>query len=152
MKSLELKSNNQKELHGYKNTFLDIVKLYNQKKLPNKIIFSGPKGIGKATFAYHLINYIFSKDEECNYDIDNLQIIDSTHPIIKDLPEGAHTYFVHSYHFVTKDQRHVLATVNYGKPLTAIVGRDNMIGTQFHPEKSQRTGLRIIRNFLDWRP
>ena len=72
MKSLELKSNNQKELHGYKNTFLDIVKLYNQKKLPNKIIFSGPKGIGKATFAYHLINYIFSKDEECNYDIDNL--------------------------------------------------------------------------------
>ena len=82
----------------------------------------------------------------------DLQIIDSTHPLLQDLPEGAHTYFVHSYHFVTKNERHVLATVNYGKPLTAVVGRDNLIGTQFHPEKSQRTGLRIIKNFLGWRP
>ena len=77
MNFLELKSSNQKQLFSYKNTFLDIVNLYNQKKLPNKIIFSGPKGIGKATFAYHLINYIFSKDEESNYDIDNFQINDS---------------------------------------------------------------------------
>ena len=77
MNLLELKSNNQKQLFSYKNTFLDIVNLYNQKKLPNKILFSGPKGIGKATFAYHLINYIFSKDEESNYDIDKLQINDS---------------------------------------------------------------------------
>jgi DNA polymerase-3 subunit delta' len=77
MNLLELKSSNQKQLFSYKNTFLDIVNLYNQNKLPNKIIFSGPKGIGKATFAYHLINYIFSKDEESNYDIDNLQINDS---------------------------------------------------------------------------
>ena len=77
MNLLELKSNNQKQLFSYKNTFLDMVNLYNQKKLPNKILFSGPKGIGKATFAYHLINYIFSKDEESNYDIDNLQINDS---------------------------------------------------------------------------
>ena len=76
MNLLELKSSNQKQLFSYKNTFLDIVNLYNQKKLPNKILFSGPKGIGKATFAYHLINYIFSKDEESNYDIDNLQIND----------------------------------------------------------------------------
>ena len=77
MNLLELKSSNQKQLFSYKNTFLDMVNLYNQKKLPNKILFSGPKGIGKATFAYHLINYIFSKDEESNYDIDNLQINDS---------------------------------------------------------------------------
>ena len=77
MNLLELKSSNQKQLFSYKNTFLDIVNLYNQKKLPNKILFSGPKGIGKATFAYHLINYMFSKDEESNYDIDNLQINDS---------------------------------------------------------------------------
>ena len=77
MNLLELKSSNQKQLFSYKNTFLDIVNLYNQKKLPNKILFSGPKGIGKATFAYHLINYIFSKDEESNYDIDNLHINDS---------------------------------------------------------------------------
>ena len=77
MNLLELKSSNQKQLFSYKNTFLDIVNLYNQKKLPNKIIFSGHKCIGKATFAYHLINYIFSKDEESNYDIDNFQINDS---------------------------------------------------------------------------
>jgi len=77
MNLLELKSSNQKQLFSYKNTFLDIVNFYNQKKLPNKILFSGPKGIGKATFAYHLINYIFSKDEESNYDIDKLQINDS---------------------------------------------------------------------------
>ena len=76
MNSLELKSNNQKELFSYKTTFFDIVNLYNQKKLPNKILLSGPKGIGKATFAYHLINYIFSKDEKFNYDIDKLQIND----------------------------------------------------------------------------
>ena len=77
MNLLELKSSNQKQLFSYKNTFLDIVNLYNQKKLPNKILFSGPKGIGKATFAYHLINYIFSKDEESNYDVGNFQINDS---------------------------------------------------------------------------
>ena len=77
MNLLELKSSNQKQLFSYKNTFLDIVNLYKQKKLPNKILFSGPKGIGKATFAYHLINYIFSKDEESNYDIDKLQINNS---------------------------------------------------------------------------
>ena len=77
MNLLELKSSNQKQLFSYKNTFLDIVNLYNQEKLPNKILFSGPKGIGKATFAYHLINYIFSKDEESNYDIDNLRVNDS---------------------------------------------------------------------------
>ena len=77
MNSLELKSNNQRQLLVYKNTFFNTVSLYNQKKLPSKILLSGPKGIGKATFAYHLINYIFSKDEKFNYDIDNLQINDS---------------------------------------------------------------------------
>ena len=77
MNSLELRSNNQRQLLVYKNTFFNVVSLYNQKKLPSKILLSGPKGIGKATFAYHLINYIFSKDEESNYDIDKLQINDS---------------------------------------------------------------------------
>ena len=77
MNLIDLKSSNQGILLGYDNLFLNIINLYENKKLPNKILFSGPKGIGKATFAYHLINYIFSKDEEFNYDIDNLQIIDS---------------------------------------------------------------------------
>ena len=81
-----------------------------------------------------------------------LQINHSAHPAVSGLPNGAHTYFVHSYHFVTKDPSHVLATVNYGAPLNAIIGRDNIIGTQFHPEKSQRMGLTFINGFLKWRP
>ena len=67
MFSTNLKPNTQSFLFGYDNLFRDMVKLYENKKLPNKILFSGLKGIGKATFAYHLINYIFSKNEEIKY-------------------------------------------------------------------------------------
>ncbi|MBP3125533.1 imidazole glycerol phosphate synthase subunit HisH [Thalassospira sp. ER-Se-21-Dark] len=74
------------------------------------------------------------------------------HPVLKGISDGDHAYFVHSYHMhVTKpDQR--LASVSYGGNITAMIGRDNMIGTQFHPEKSQKTGLTIIGNFLGWKP
>ncbi len=65
---------------------------------------------------------------------------------------GSHAYFVHSYRYACADPAHVLATVEYGGAVTAVVGRDNMVGTQFHPEKSQATGLRLITNFLTWRP
>ena len=75
-----------------------------------------------------------------------------THPLLKGIEQGAHVYFVHSYNFVCKKPDDVLATVDYGGPVTAMVGRDNMAGTQFHPEKSQATGLRLIANFLSWRP
>jgi len=78
--------------------------------------------------------------------------ITGDHPAFADLPAGAHTYFVHSYSFRTTDPAHVLATVDYGGPITAVIGRDNMIGTQFHPEKSQRVGLAFIRGYLEWRP
>lgn len=74
------------------------------------------------------------------------------HPVLAGIAPGAHAYFVHSYAFVCADSAHVLATVEYGGPVTAAVGRDNMIGTQFHPEKSQATGLKLITNFLGWRP
>ncbi|MDE2361642.1 MAG: imidazole glycerol phosphate synthase subunit HisH [Hyphomicrobiales bacterium] len=77
------------------------------------------------------------------------------HPLLKDLPmgeTGLHAYFVHSYHFRTKDPTAVIAEVEYGGALTAMVGRDNIAGTQFHPEKSQTLGLRLIGNFLRWRP
>lgn len=77
------------------------------------------------------------------------------HPVldgIPDGPEGLHAYFVHSYHLVTDDPAMQLATTDYGGPLTACVGRDNMFGTQFHPEKSQALGLRLIENFLRWTP
>ncbi|MDX2157318.1 MAG: imidazole glycerol phosphate synthase subunit HisH [Hyphomicrobiaceae bacterium] len=67
-------------------------------------------------------------------------------------PNGLHAYFVHSYHLVPTDPAAVVARTDYGGPVTAIVGRDNIAGTQFHPEKSQRLGLGLIANFLAWRP
>ena len=65
---------------------------------------------------------------------------------------GKHAYFVHSYQFHVADQADLIAHVDYGGAVTAIVGRDNMIGMQFHPEKSQATGLKLIANFLKWTP
>ena len=74
------------------------------------------------------------------------------HPVLDGIEAGAHAYFVHSYHMVTADPAHCLATTDHGGTVTAVIGRDNLIGTQFHPEKSQQTGLRLIANFLRWRP
>jgi glutamine amidotransferase len=74
------------------------------------------------------------------------------HPVLDGLADGAYCYFVHSFHMVPEDPGQCLAKVDYGAPLTAAVGRDTMIGTQFHPEKSQAAGLRLIRNFLSWTP
>lgn len=66
--------------------------------------------------------------------------------------QGLHAYFVHSYQLIPASKEHVLATADYGAPLTAAVARDNLVGTQFHPEKSQKLGLALIANFLRWRP
>jgi imidazole glycerol-phosphate synthase subunit HisH len=74
------------------------------------------------------------------------------HPVLKGLAPGCHAYFVHSYILGSTERRHVLASCDYGGPFAALVGRDNMVGTQFHVEKSQVTGLAIIGNFLEWRP
>ncbi len=74
------------------------------------------------------------------------------HPIFEGIGAGAHAYFVHSYHFVPADPAAILATTDYGVPLVAAVGRANIAGTQFHPEKSQAIGLRIVSNFLRWQP
>ncbi|PWC41357.1 imidazole glycerol phosphate synthase subunit HisH [Azospirillum sp. TSO22-1] len=74
------------------------------------------------------------------------------HPVLAGLPAGAHAYFVHSYHIRCADPANELARVEYGGPVTAVIGRDNMVGTQFHPEKSQDAGLTLIANFLQWRP
>ncbi|MDR5652307.1 imidazole glycerol phosphate synthase subunit HisH [Ruixingdingia sedimenti] len=79
-------------------------------------------------------------------------VIDRPHPVLDGIASGDHTYFVHSYHFRVADAADLLAHVDYGGPITAIVGRGNVAGTQFHPEKSQATGLRLIANFLRWRP
>jgi glutamine amidotransferase len=74
------------------------------------------------------------------------------HPVLAGLDDGTHAYFVHSYVLNAADHDDVLATVEYGGALTAMVGRDNLVGTQFHPEKSQAAGLALITNFLRWRP
>jgi glutamine amidotransferase len=67
-------------------------------------------------------------------------------------PQGLHAYFVHSFHLVAAERSAVVAETGYGGPVTAIVAKDNLAGTQFHPEKSQTLGLRLIANFLTWRP
>ncbi|HHL22924.1 MAG TPA: imidazole glycerol phosphate synthase subunit HisH [Aliiroseovarius sp.] len=74
------------------------------------------------------------------------------HPVLDGISTGDHVYFVHSYHLATTGPDSLLAQCDYGGALTAIVGRDNIIGTQFHPEKSQATGLKMIANFLKWAP
>ena len=77
------------------------------------------------------------------------------HPVTEGVPlgpQGLHAYFVHSYHLRTAQESDVIAEADYGGPVTAIVAHDTAVGTQFHPEKSQRLGLRFIANFLRWNP
>ena len=77
------------------------------------------------------------------------------HPLLDGIetgPNGLHAYFVHSFALDPENQDEVMAVTDYGGPLTAVVARDNMAGTQFHPEKSQKLGLALIANFLKWRP
>ena len=78
--------------------------------------------------------------------------IATAHPVFAGIENGAHAYFVHSFQMRPANPRHLLASVDYGGAITAAVGRDNIVGTQFHPEKSQETGLRLIANFLGWCP
>lgn len=79
-------------------------------------------------------------------------VLDAAHPVFDGVVSGDHTYFVHSYHFEVSDPAQRLAHVEYGGDVTAVVGTGTMLGMQFHPEKSQGVGLRMIRNFLTWSP
>jgi glutamine amidotransferase len=77
------------------------------------------------------------------------------HPVLDGIavgPQGLHAYFVHSFHLKPSSRSDLIAEADYGGPVTAVVGRDTMVGTQFHPEKSQRLGLRLLANFLKWKP
>lgn len=81
--------------------------------------------------------------------------VDSPHPLLDGIATGAsglHAYFVHSFHFVAAERSAIVATTDYGGPVTAMIAKDNLAGTQFHPEKSQKLGLALIANFLSWRP
>jgi glutamine amidotransferase len=74
------------------------------------------------------------------------------HPLLAGIASGAHAYFVHSYAMVCRDTTDVVATADYGGPIAALIARGNVAGTQFHPEKSQASGLGLIGNFLTWSP
>ncbi|WP_298972520.1 imidazole glycerol phosphate synthase subunit HisH [uncultured Roseobacter sp.] len=79
-------------------------------------------------------------------------ILDAPHPVFEGIATGDHAYFVHSYHMAVSDPAQRLAHVDYGGDVTAVIGTGTMIGVQFHPEKSQSAGLRMIANFLNWQP
>lgn len=108
------------------------------------------------------LNWIAGDVEQINPDDPSLKVpqmgwntidIQKAHPLLDNIetgPNGKHAYFVHSYHFVPKNSEHIVATANYGSEVTAILAKDNMVGTQFHPEKSQVLGLQLITNFLNW--
>ena len=76
----------------------------------------------------------------------------SNHPVLRAFPEDSHVYFVHSYHFVCRHSEHCLAVTDFEEPITAVVGKDTLLGVQFHPEKSQGVGLGFLTNFIHWRP
>ena len=82
----------------------------------------------------------------------NNLVVDAPHPLLDGIETGDHAYFVHSYQMEMDNPKQRLAHVDYGGKITAIVGQDTMVGTQFHPEKSAATGLRLIANFLRWAP
>ena len=79
-------------------------------------------------------------------------VVDRPHPVMAGISTGDHAYFVHSFAMQVADPAHLLAHVDYGGKIAAMVGRDNIVGAQFHPEKSQEAGLRMIGNFLRWMP
>jgi glutamine amidotransferase len=78
--------------------------------------------------------------------------IESAHPVLKCIHNGDHVYFVHSFQMMIKKEEQRLAYTNYGTDITAVVGKENMVGLQFHPEKSGQIGLQMIKNFLSWSP
>jgi imidazole glycerol-phosphate synthase subunit HisH len=81
--------------------------------------------------------------------------LNKPHPVFDGIltgEHGLHAYFVHSYHMTVDNPQDILATTHYDTPMTAVIAKDNMIGTQFHPEKSQKLGLQLIENFLRWKP
>ena len=78
--------------------------------------------------------------------------ISNQHPILRDIFDGDHVYFIHSFQMVVSNPKQRLAYTDYGTDITAVVGKDNLLGFQFHPEKSGQTGLKMIENFLSWNP
>lgn len=82
----------------------------------------------------------------------NITVKPNKHAVLTDIKEGEHFYFANSFHFICQNENNVLAQVEYGEKLTAIVAKENIFGVQFHPEKSGEAGLKLLKNFLNWRP
>jgi glutamine amidotransferase len=82
----------------------------------------------------------------------NIMIKPTKHVVLKGIADGEHFYFANSYHFISQNENNVLAQVEYGAKLSAIVAKENIFGVQFHPEKSGEAGLKLLKNFLSWRP
>lgn len=82
----------------------------------------------------------------------SVSVQDNRHFVLRSADSSVHYYFVHSFMFQCQNKHHILGMTEYGGPVTAIVGRDNMLGVQFHPEKSQQAGLKLIADFLHWKP
>lgn len=82
----------------------------------------------------------------------NIIVKPNKHAVLKDIKDGEHFYFANSFHFICQNENNVLAQVEYGEKLTAIVAKENIFGAQFHPEKSGEAGLKLLKNFLNWRP
>ena len=82
----------------------------------------------------------------------NLQIEYNKHPVLENITESEQFYFVHSYSLKSRKTNHIIANTNYSQKIPAIIGRDNYIGVQFHPEKSGNSGQKFIYNWLKWRP
>ena len=76
----------------------------------------------------------------------------NVHPLFNDIKPNDHFYFVHSYEFISCNENDIVATTNHGKDIVAALAKENIIGLQFHPEKSQNPGLKIIKNFIEWDP
>lgn len=81
----------------------------------------------------------------------NISVKPNSHPVLEGIKSGDHFYFANSYHFICENEDEMLATVEYGSNICAIIAKDNIVGVQFHPEKSGDPGLRLLKNFLNWR-
>lgn len=81
-----------------------------------------------------------------------IMLKEAEHPVLKDIKNGEHFYFANSYHLICQNEHNVLAQVEYGTKMSVVVAKDNIFGAQFHPEKSGEAGLKLLKNFLNWRP
>lgn len=82
----------------------------------------------------------------------NVEVKSTNHALLKGIERGEHFYFANSYHFICQNENNVLAFVEYGERVNAIIAKENIVGAQFHPEKSGEAGLKLLQNFLNWRP